>query len=127
LSRTVGRCSEPGIRSGGCSTWSEASAGCGALKGESTMSEAPNTQIIGVFHDRASVEAAIESLQSLGLERSQLTVLGSAYAIRERLGMAVGTAEADKAESAPVDESEKQNVTPLLAGVPAYVAATLAA
>ena len=41
--------------------------------------------------------------------------------------MAVGTAEADKAESAPVDESEKQNVTPLLAGVPAYVAATLAA
>lgn len=91
------------------------------------MSEAPNTQIIGVFHDRASVEAAIELLQSHGLERSQLAVLGSADAIRERLGMPMQHGDGDEAASAPIDESEKQNVTPLLAGVPAYVAATLAA
>jgi hypothetical protein len=92
------------------------------------MSEAPNTQVIGVFHDRASVEAAIELLQSHGLERSQLAVLGSADTIRERLGMEVASSgDGDRSDSAPIDESEKQNVTPLLAGVPAYVAATLAA
>lgn len=91
------------------------------------MSEAPNTQIIGVFHDRASVEAAIELLQSHGLERSQLAVLGSADAIRQRLGMEVGAEDGQREGSAPIDETEKQNVTPLLAGVPAYVAATLAA
>jgi hypothetical protein len=92
------------------------------------MSEAPNTQIVGVFHDRAGVEAAIELLQSQGLERSQLAVLGSADTIRERLGMTIAdSSDGDKESSAPIDESEKQNVTPLLAGVPAYVAATLAA
>lgn len=92
------------------------------------MSEAPNTQIVGVFHDRAAVEAAIELLQSQGLERSQLAVLGSADTIRERFGMEVAEAgDGDTASTAPIDKSEKQNVTPLLAGVPAYIAATLAA
>jgi hypothetical protein len=92
------------------------------------VSEAPETQIIGVFHDRDAVEKAIETLQSHGLERGQLTILGTADAVRERLGLEVGapgTANADA--QAPVDKSEEQNMTPLLAGVPAYLGAVLAA
>ena len=93
------------------------------------MSDAPSTQIIGVFQDRDALERAIEMLQSRGLERSQLSVLGTADAVRERLGLPVAppSAAASAETSAPVDESEKQNMTPLLAGVPAYLGAVLAA
>jgi hypothetical protein len=92
------------------------------------MSSAPATQIIGVFQDREDLERAIEMLQSHGLERSQLSVLGSADAIRGRLGLPVAEPSAGAAESgAPVDESDKQNMTPLLAGLPAYAGAVLAA
>lgn len=93
------------------------------------MSDAPSTQIIGVFHDRDALERAIEMLQSRGLERSQLSVLGTADTVRSRLGLPVaGPADAGSPESAaPLDESEKQNMTPLLAGVPAYLGAVLAA
>jgi hypothetical protein len=93
------------------------------------VSEAPETEIIGVFHDRDAVERAIETLQSHGIERGQLTILGTADAVRERLGMTVdapgSSATAD--EQAPVDKSEEQNITPLLAGVPLYLGAVLAA
>ena len=92
------------------------------------MSKAPQTQIIGVFQDRDALERAIESLQSHGLERSQLSILGTADAVRGRLGLPVADAGAAPTEpSAPVDESEKQNMTPLLAGLPAYMGAVLAA
>jgi hypothetical protein len=92
------------------------------------VSEAPEVQIVGVFHDRAAVETAIEMLQSRGLERSQLALLGSADAVREQLGLQVAESTPASTESdAPVDESEKQNMTPLLAGLPAYFGAVLAA
>jgi hypothetical protein len=92
------------------------------------VSEAPETQIIGVFHDRDAVEKAIDTLQSHGIERGQLTILGTADAVRERLGLPVEEPGAGNADvQAPVDESEKQNMTPLLAGVPAYLGAVLAA
>ena len=91
------------------------------------MTSAPASQIIGVFQDRDGLERAIEMLQSHGLERSQLSVLGSADAIRGRLGLPVPGSGAESAQGAPVDESEKQNMTPLLAGVPAYLGAVLAA
>ena len=93
------------------------------------MTQAPNSQIVGVFHDRAAVEAAIELLQSHGLDRSQLAILGKADAIRERLGLQVDSTPSvpPSADAAPVDQSDKQNITPLLAGIPAYVAAALAA
>lgn len=90
------------------------------------MSEAPQVQIIGVFHDREAVEGAIEMLQSRGIERSQLAVLGSADTVRNELGLQVADDPATEVK-APVDESEKQNMTPLLAGVPAYLGAVLAA
>lgn len=92
------------------------------------MSEAPRTQVVGVFDDRDRLEAAIEMLQSRGFERSQLTVLGTADAVRKRLGLAVSPPDEPGGQfETPVDESEKQNVTPLLAGVPAYIGAVLAA
>lgn len=93
------------------------------------MSEPPQLQIIGVFHDRAALERAIEMLQSNGIERSQLTILGSADAVRSRLGLTVaaGPSAGSTGESAPVDQSEEQNMTPLLAGLPTYVGAVLAA
>ena len=92
------------------------------------MSEAPQVQIVGVFRDRKDAENAIETLQSRGIERSQLALLGSADAVREQLGLTVAEGPAaDKEAKAPVDASEKQNMTPLLAGVPAYRGAVLAA
>jgi hypothetical protein len=92
------------------------------------VSEAPEIQIIGVFHDRGAVEEAIEALQSHGLERGQLAILGTADAVRERLGLPIEEPGAGNADvQAPVDGSEKQNMTPLLAGVPAYLGAVLAA
>lgn len=92
------------------------------------MSNTPATEVVGVFQDRDSVEAAIEMLQSRGLDRSQLTVLSTADSIRERLGLSV-EAPSDPAGQieTPVDKSEQQNITPLLAGVPAYLGAALAA
>ena len=93
------------------------------------MSEPPQTQIIAVFHERDALERAIEMLQSHGLERSQLSILGTADAVRGRLGLPVaepGDPGAPGTDT-PVDESEKQNMTPLLAGMPAYVGAVLAA
>ena len=42
------------------------------------MSQAHEVEIIGVFDDHDELEKAIELLQSRGLERSQLTVLGTA-------------------------------------------------
>ena len=92
------------------------------------MSEAPQVQIVGVFHDREAVEKAIETLQSRGIERSQLALLGSADAVRGQLGLPVAAGSPRVAEAeAPVDESDEQNMTPLLAGVPAYLGAVLAA
>lgn len=92
------------------------------------MSQAPEMQVVGVFHDRDRLDAAIEMLQSHGIERSQLTVLGSADSLRERLGLEVSPPSDPAGQiEAPVDKSEEQNITPLVAGVPAYLAATLAA
>jgi hypothetical protein len=92
------------------------------------VSEAPEAEIIGVFRDRDAVERAIDTLQSQGIERGQLTILGTADAVRERLGLEVGAPGTANADSqAPVDKSEEQNMTPLLAGVPAYLGAALAA
>lgn len=92
------------------------------------MSEAPQMQVVGVFDDRDRLDAAIEMLQSRGIERSQLAIIGSSDALRERLGLET-SAPSDPAGQveAPVDKSEQQNITPLLAGVPAYLGATLAA
>ena len=92
------------------------------------MSVPPATQIVGVFHNRESVESAIEMLQSHGIERGQLAVLGTADSVRKQLGLPLAENVGASAEpQAPVDQSEKQNMTPLLAGLPAYVGAVLAA
>ena len=92
------------------------------------MSQAHEVEIIGVFDDRDEFEKAIEMLQSRGLERSQLTVLGTADAVRARLGLDVAEPGAKASqEQAPVDRSEQQNITPLLAGLPAFAGAALAA
>ncbi|MFO1075705.1 MAG: hypothetical protein U1E17_23975 [Geminicoccaceae bacterium] len=95
---------------------------------EAPATEAPGTEIVGVFDDRDRLEAAIEMLQSHGLERSQLTVLGTADAVRGRLGLEVAPpAEPGSQFETPVDRSEQQNMTPLLTGVPAYIGAAVAA
>ena len=75
---------------------------------------------------------AIEMLQSHGLERSQLTVLGSSDAVRSRLGLPVAEPTACRRHGstlgAPIDKSEEQNMTPLLRRrASAYLGAVLAA
>lgn len=92
------------------------------------MSEAPGMQVLGAFKDREALETAIQMLQSHGIDRSQLTVLGSEDTMREQLGLEVSQPDSPARQlEAPVDKSEKQNITPLLAGVPLYAGAVLAA
>lgn len=92
------------------------------------MNATANTDIIGLFRDRTELERAIEMLQSHGLERSQLTILGTSDAVRERFGLEVAPPSPDKPDlQAPIDKSEERNITPLLAGLPAYAGAVLAA
>lgn len=91
------------------------------------MSQAPEMQVLGVFNERESLETAIQMLQSHGIERSQLTVLGTEDAMRGRLGLDVTPpANPGGQGETPVDESEQQNITPLLAGMPLYIGAVLA-
>jgi hypothetical protein len=92
------------------------------------MTEENPAEIVAVFHDRESLEKALEELQSHGLERSQLAILGTEDAVRHRLGLPVTESSAETAEvEAPVDRSDQNNVARLLAGLPAYVGAVLAA
>ncbi|MGH6899555.1 MAG: hypothetical protein ACREJ5_23885 [Geminicoccaceae bacterium] len=45
-------------------------------------------EAVGVFHDRASFQSAVEDLMSAGFDRAELSLLAGARAIEEKLGHA---------------------------------------
>ena len=84
-------------------------------------------ELVGVFQDREELEKAFADLQSEGIERAQLTILGTEDALRERLGVSVPRKDQAADASAPVDSDDEFNVARIVAGVPAYIGAVLAA
>lgn len=91
------------------------------------MTDAPTAEIVGVFQSREELEKAFQDLQSYGIERAQLTILGTEAALRERLGVAVPARPHGSDVEAPVDTEDEANVSRIVAGIPAYLGAVLAA
>jgi hypothetical protein len=86
---------------------------------------APDTApdvLVAVFADRKPLEATIDALQSRGLDRSQLSLLTGSPDNAE--AMATGARPA--AEGNPQVDADSTNLTPLVAGLPAYAAALVA-
>jgi hypothetical protein len=78
--------------------------------------------VVAVFPDRAPLEAAIDRLQSRGLDRSQLSLLsGTPEEAAE-----VATHATPSPERDPRVDSDAANMTPLVTGLPAYAAALVA-
>jgi hypothetical protein len=44
-------------------------------------------EIVGVFHDRDELEKAMDALEGHGIDRSQLSLLGTQDAVESRLGL----------------------------------------
>jgi outer membrane lipoprotein SlyB len=86
------------------------------------MSE--HESIIAVFPTRDRVEVAIQELIGKGLDRSQVSLLASQASVDEITRL--GTVQVDDTEEA-TDRADTGNVQGLLAGIPAYLAAVLAA
>jgi hypothetical protein len=78
--------------------------------------------VVAVFPDRAPLEAAIDRLQSRGLDRSQLSLLSGTPEEAEE----VATHETPSLDRDPRVDSDSTNVTPLVTGLPAYAAALVA-
>jgi hypothetical protein len=88
------------------------------------MVEQGKHAVVGVFPDRASVERAIETLQSRGFNRAQLNLLAAApdKAAAGEIGQPTEALQKDA-----LDQEDAANVQPLTAGVPATIAAFIAA
>ena len=88
------------------------------------MVEQGKHAVIGVFPDRAGVERAIEALQSRGFNQAQLNLLAAApeKAAAGEIGQPTESAQKDA-----LDREDSANVPPLVAGIPAYLGAVLAA
>jgi hypothetical protein len=101
------------------------------------MSGGTTFEVVGVFHDRDTLEKAMDALEGQGIDRSQLSLLGTGEAVEAKLGLplrevhqdaegpAAGAADAPTQE--PIKRDEAGNITGLLAGIPTYIGATLAA
>lgn len=94
-------------------------------------------EVVGVFHDRGELEKAMDALEGKGIDRSQLSLLGTGEAVEAKLGLplreveghpeATAAAEAGTPVEEPIKRDEAGNITGLLAGIPTYVGAVAAA
>lgn len=78
--------------------------------------------VVAVFPDRAPLEAAIDRLQSRGLDRSQLSLISGT----PEDAADVATQATPVPERDPRVDSDAANITPLVTGLPAYAAALVA-
>ena len=86
------------------------------------MSE--HESIIAVFPNRDRLEVAIEELIGTGIDRSQVSLLASQASVEEIKRSRV--VRVDETEEA-TDRADTGNVQGIMAGIPAYLAAVLAA
>ena len=91
-------------------------------------------EIVGVFHDRDELEKAMDALEGKGIDRAQLSLLGTQEAVETRLGLPMREVEskpeqaaADAPRQEPLKRDETGNITGMMAGIPTYIGAVLAA
>lgn len=92
-------------------------------------------EIVGVFSDRGDLERAMDALEGNGIQRPQMSLLGTRDAVEAKLGLPLREvqqkpqAAADPAtpRQEPIKRDEAGTLTGLMTMVPAYVGATLAA
>jgi hypothetical protein len=94
----------------------------GRASPEAASGEGPKEGVIAVFRDRDRLEQAMEGLQEHGFNRSRIHLLSNVDAAK-RLGVAASEGEAKH----PVDRAEQGNIQGMLAGIPTYIGALLAA
>src|SRR4051794_32539871 len=92
-------------------------------------------EIVGVFGDRGDLERAMDALEGNGVQRPQMSLLGTRDAVEAKLGLPLREVQ-DKPEAVadpatprqePIKRDEAGSLTGLMTMVPAYVGATLAA
>ena len=92
-------------------------------------------EIVAVFHDRGELEKAMDALEGSGIDRAQLSLLGTQEAVETRLGLPMREVQARPEEAAaadaprqePLKRDETGNITGMMAGMPTYIGAVLAA
>ncbi len=91
-------------------------------------------EIVGVFHSRDELEKAMEALEGSGIDRAQLSLLGTQEAVETKLGLPMREVESNPEQAAadaprqePIKRDETGNLTGLMAGIPTYIGAALAA
>jgi hypothetical protein len=91
-------------------------------------------EIVGVFHDRSELEKAMDALEGKGIDRAQMSLLGTEEAVQAKLGLPLREVEARKETAAaeaprqePIKRDESGNLTGMMAAIPTYAAAVLAA
>lgn len=80
--------------------------------------------VLAVFQDRDRLEKALDALQGSGIDRASIHLVAADRSARE---VAATPETAQPIADAPVDRAETGNVQGLLAGLPAYAGAVLAA
>jgi hypothetical protein len=99
------------------------------------MNDHTTYEALGVFAGRDELERAVRALEGAGVDRSQMSLLGTREAAGVGLGLALRPVEAPTAadEAAarrredPGSAEGKADVAGLVSGVPAYVGGVLAA
>lgn len=90
------------------------------------MTADESAAVVAVFRDRDRLEKALQTLQSEGFDRSQLSVLESGVSADRAIRG--GTLQTDDAvRHDPVDRADVGNLRGMAAGIPAYLGAVLAA
>lgn len=93
-------------------------------------------EIVGVFQDRDQLEKAMEALEGKGVDRAQMSLLGTKEAVEAKLGVPMrdvpgkdpgAAADPDAPTQEPIKRDETGSLTGMMTVMPAYVAATLAA
>ena len=92
-------------------------------------------EVVGVFHDRGDLEKAMDALEGSGIQRPQMSLLGTKEAVESKLGLPLREVGQDPEAAAdpatprqePIKRDEAGSLSGMMTMLPAYVGATLAA
>jgi hypothetical protein len=92
-------------------------------------------EIVGIFHDRGDLERAMDALEGSGIQRPQMSLLGTKEAVEAKLGLPLrevqekpqAAADPGTPRQEPIKRDEAGTLTGMMASIPAYAGAVLAA
>ena len=92
-------------------------------------------EVVGVFHDRGDLEKAMDALEGSGIQRPQMSLLGTREAVEAKLGLPLRemqekpqvAADPGTPRQEPIKRDEAGTLTGMMASIPAYAGAVLAA